>query len=229
MVGAAGLGAIGLLDDDRTVDPRFRFLAETVAAVLAVVVGLRIHATGIEALDILVTIIWIVGVTNAFNLLDNMDGLAAGVSAVAALSVFALAILRPPAGGGHPGRRPSPAPAWGSSSTTARRPRSSWATPAACSSASSSPSSPSTSARPSLPPVSFVIPLLLLAIPVLDTTVVTVARLRRGRPVSQGGRDHLSHRLAKRGLERRRPSSCSSAARPCSACWPCSPGAGSSR
>ena len=54
-----------------------------------------------------------------------------------------------------------------------------------------------------LPPLSFCVPLLLLAIPVLDTTVVTLARLRRGRPVSQGGSDHLSHRLAARGMSRR--------------------------
>ena len=174
-------------------------------------------------------IVWIVGVTNAINLLDNMDALAAGVSAVAALSVFALAIL---------GRQPVVAtlaaavagaclglprlqPAAGVDLHGRRR--------AACSSASSSPSSPSTSARPCSRRVSFVVPLLLLAIPVLDTTVVTLARLRRGRPVSQGGRDHLSHRLAKRGhAASGRRWRCSSAARACSGRWRCWPGGGSS-
>ncbi len=52
LTGAAGLGAMGLLDDDRTVDPRFRFLAEVAAAALAVGVGVRIHATGIQLFDI---------------------------------------------------------------------------------------------------------------------------------------------------------------------------------
>jgi UDP-GlcNAc:undecaprenyl-phosphate GlcNAc-1-phosphate transferase len=202
MVGAAGLGAMGLLDDDRTVDPRFRFLAETLAAILAVAVGVRIHATGIDGLDIAITIVWIVGVTNAINLLDNMDALAAGVAAVTALSVFALAIL---------GRQPVVA-------TLAA------AVAGACIGFLVYNRPPATifmgdagslflgfvlailtiNVSPAVfPPVSFVIPLLLLAIPVLDTTVVTVARLRRGRPVSLGGRDHLSHRLAKRGLRRR--------------------------
>jgi hypothetical protein len=50
------------------------------------------------------------------------------------------------------------------------------------------------------PPASFIVPLLLLALPVLDTATVTVARLRRGRAVSEGGKDHLSHRLVARGL-----------------------------
>lgn len=202
MAGAAGLGAMGLLDDDRTVDPRFRFLAETLAAVLAVAVGVRIHATGVEGLDILITIVWIVGVTNAINLLDNMDALAAGVSSVTALSVFALAIL---------GRQPVVA-------TLAA------AVVGACLGFLAYNRPPASifmgdagslflgfvlgiltiNVSPAVfPPVSFLIPILLLAIPVLDTTVVTLARLRRGRPVSQGGRDHLSHRLATRGLSRR--------------------------
>ncbi|MEA2900143.1 MAG: hypothetical protein QOH36_30 [Actinomycetota bacterium] len=202
MVGAAGLGAMGLLDDDRTVDPRFRFLAETLAAILAVVVGVRIHATGIEALDILVTIVWIVGVTNAINLLDNMDALAAGVSAVTALSVFALAIL---------GRQPVVATLAGAVAGAClgflvynRPPASIFMGDAGSLFLGFVLAILTINVSPAVfPPVSFVIPLLLLAIPVLDTTVVTVARLRRGRPVSQGGRDHLSHRLAKRGLKRR--------------------------
>jgi UDP-N-acetylmuramyl pentapeptide phosphotransferase/UDP-N-acetylglucosamine-1-phosphate transferase len=203
MVGAAALGAMGLLDDDRTVDPRFRFLAETLAAVLAVVVGVRIHATGIEALDILITIVWIVGVTNAINLLDNMDALAAGVSAVTALSVFALAIL---------GRQPVVATLAGAVAGAClgflvynRPPASIFMGDAGSLFLGFVLAILTINVSPAVfPPVSFLIPLLLLAIPVLDTTVVTVARLRRGRPVSQGGRDHLSHRLAKRGLRRRR-------------------------
>ncbi len=203
IAGAAGLGAMGLLDDDRTVDPRYRFLAEIAAGVMATVVGVRIHATGIELLDIALTILWIVGVTNAINLLDNMDALAAGVSVVTALSVFALAIL---------GRQPVVA-------TLAA------AVAGACLGFLVYNRPPATifmgdagslflgfvlailtiNVSPALsPPVSFIVPLLLLAIPVLDTTVVTTARLRRGRPVSLGGRDHLSHRLAKRGMRRRR-------------------------
>ena len=202
MIGAAGLGAMGLLDDDRTVDPRFRFLAETLAAVLAVAVGVRIHATGVEVIDIGITILWIVGVTNAINLLDNMDALAAGVSAVAACSVFALAIL---------GRQPVVATLAAAVVGAClgflvynRPPASIFMGDAGSLFLGFVLAILTINVSPALfPPVSFLVPLLLLAIPVLDTTVVTVCRLRRGRPVSQGGRDHLSHRLAKRGMRRR--------------------------
>jgi len=202
MAGAAGLGAMGLLDDDRTVDPRYRFLAETVAAALAVAVGVRIHATGVEVIDILITVVWIVGVTNAINLLDNMDALAAGVSAVAALSVFALAIL---------GRQPVVATLAAAVAGAClgflpynRPPASIYMGDTGSLFLGFVLGILTINVSPALfPPVSFVIPLLLLAIPVLDTTVVTMARLRRDRPVSQGGRDHLSHRLVARGLQRR--------------------------
>jgi len=202
MAGAAGLGAMGLLDDDRTVDPRFRFLAETAAAVLAVAVGVRIHATGVEAIDILVTILWIVGVTNAFNLLDNMDALATGVSAMAALAVFALAIL---------GRQPVIATLAAAVAGAClgflaynRPPASIFMGDAGSLFLGFVLALLTINVSPALlPPLSFVVPLLLLAVPVLDTTVVTLSRLRRGRPVSQGGRDHLSHRLVARGLRRR--------------------------
>ncbi len=202
MAGAAGLGAMGLLDDDRTVDPRFRFLAETAAALLAVAVGVRINATGVEGLDILITVVWIVGVSNAINLLDNMDALAAGVSAVTALSVFALAIL---------GRQPVVATLAAAVAGAClgflvynRPPASIFMGDAGSLFLGFVLAILTINVSPAVvPPVSFLIPLLLLAVPVLDTTTVTLARLRRRRPVSQGGRDHLSHRLAKRGLRRR--------------------------
>ena len=145
---------------------------------------------------------WIVGVTNAINLLDNMDALAAGVSAVAALSVFALAIL---------GRQPVVATLAAAVAGAClgflvynRPPASIFMGDAGSLFLGFVLAILTINVSPAVfPPVSFLIPLLLLAIPVLDTTVVTLARLRRGRPVSQGGRDHLSHRLAKRGLRRR--------------------------
>ncbi len=202
MTGAAALGAMGLLDDDRTVDPRFRFLAETAAALLAVAMGVRIHATGVEIIDIALTVLWIVGVTNAFNLMDNMDALAASVSLAAAFSVFALAIL---------GQQPVVATLAAAVTGAClgflaynRPPASIFMGDAGSLFLGFVLAILTINVSPSLtPPISFVVPLLLLAIPVLDTTVVTLARLRRGRPVSQGGSDHLSHRLAKRGMRRR--------------------------
>ena len=100
--------------------------------------GLQLHLSGYPALDVLLTLFWIVGITNAFNLLDNMDGLSAGIAAIAAgfrlvfflndgdLQAAQMAAAVVGACVGFLVHNFNPA-------------RSSWATPAACSSASSSP------------------------------------------------------------------------------------------
>ncbi len=200
---AAVLGTIGLVDDDRTVDFRWRVLAEVAAATLAVVIGVRVHITGVTGLDMGLTVVWIVGVTNSLNLLDNMDGLAGGVGATAGSAVFFLAIF-----GRQPGVATLAAALVGAclGFIVYNRPPASIfmgdtgslfvgfvlailtivVTPAVT------------------PPFSFAIPLMLLALPVLDTTMVTLSRLRRGRRVSLGGRDHLSHRLVATGMSRAR-------------------------
>ena len=200
---AALLGAIGLLDDDRTVDPRWRFLAEVAAATVGVAIGLRVHVTGVVPIDIALTLVWTVGVTNSLNLLDNMDGLAAGVGMVAAWAVFVLAIF---------GRQPAPAAlaaalagaclAFGAYN---RPPASIFMGDAGSLFVGFVLAVLTIDVSPALtPPFSFAIPLMLLALPVLDTATVTLSRLRRGRPVSLGGSDHLSHRLVARGLSRGR-------------------------
>jgi UDP-GlcNAc:undecaprenyl-phosphate/decaprenyl-phosphate GlcNAc-1-phosphate transferase len=200
-LGAGFLGTVGLLDDDRTVEPRNRLLLELAIASLALFLGLRVSATGVPVLDVAVTLVWIVGITNAFNLLDNMDGLAGGVGAIAAAAVFVLAALadqeltvgvaaavvgaclgflvynRPPARI-FMGDTGSLFLGFSVAVLTIK-------------------------VDPVLtPPASFAVPLILLALPVLDTATVTLARLRRGRRVSIGGRDHLSHRLVALGLSR---------------------------
>ncbi len=196
------LGAIGLVDDDRTVSPVYRFAAEVVAAAIATAAGLRIHATGIDAFDVAITMLWIVGITNALNLLDNMDGLAAGLTTVASTAVFALAVA-------------AEQPVIASLAA---------ATAGACLGFlvfNSPPASIFMGDSGSLflgfllavttidvdsaliAPTSFLIPLMVLAIPVLDTTMVTIGRLRRRRSVFMGGRDHLSHRLVANGRTRK--------------------------
>lgn len=200
VLAAALLGTMGLIDDDHHVEPLTRLAAEIAAAGVAVVVGLRIHVTGVVVLDVALTVVWIVGVTNAFNLLDNMDGLAAGVAGVAATAVFALAVL---------GDQPVVATLAAS-------------TMGACYGFLAYNRPPATifmgdtgslflgfvlavltvdlNLNPLGPPFSFAVPLMLLALPVLDTTTVTLARMRRGKAVSEGGKDHLSHRLVARGF-----------------------------
>jgi UDP-GlcNAc:undecaprenyl-phosphate GlcNAc-1-phosphate transferase len=196
---AAGLGIVGLLDDDRDLPPRHRLLSQALAAGLALSVGVQAHVTGVRPVDALITIIWIVGITNAINLLDNMDGLAGGTSAIAGGAVAILALA-----GGQPSvaRLAAALARAGVGFLVYNRP-------------------PATlfmgdagrlvlgvvlavvvlEVDPGLtPPATFLVPLLLLALPVLDTTTVVLARLRRKRPVDAGGKDHLSHRLLSRGL-----------------------------
>ena len=153
-------------------------------------------------------LLWLVGMTNAFNLLDNMDGLAATLAAIAFgvlrvdaatvhpdHRVLVLALARAPRVCGLPAVQPAPG----------RAPRSSsWATAARRCSASRSPRSASRRAgrSPTSTVATLLLPMLVLAVPILDTTLVTVVRLLDGRPVYQGGRDHSSHRLVRFGALR---------------------------
>jgi UDP-GlcNAc:undecaprenyl-phosphate/decaprenyl-phosphate GlcNAc-1-phosphate transferase len=202
-LGAAVIGAVGLLDDDRTVDPRIRFAVELGVAAVVTAFGLRIHATGIFAIDVALTLLWLVGVTNAFNLLDNMDGLAAGVAAAAAAAVFALAIMGP-----QPLVATVAAAVVGACLAFLgfnRPPASIFMGDAGSLFLGFVLAVLTISVNPALdPPFSFAVPLVLLALPVLDTSTVTLARLRRGLKVSLGGKDHLSHRLVALGLSRGR-------------------------
>ncbi len=196
---AVTLGAVGLLDDDRNVPPGVRFVAEVAAASLAVAVGLRIHATGVAVIDMTLTVVWILGITNALNLLDNMDGLAAGVAGTAAVGVFFLAILN--------GQEVVATVSAGLAGACAgflvynRRPASIFMGDAGSLFLGFSLAVLAIDVSPGLTqPVSFIVPVMLLGLAVLDTTTVTLSRLRRGRSVATGGKDHLSHRLVALGV-----------------------------
>ena len=102
---------------------------EAAAGVALWIAGVRAGFFGVAALDLALTVLWVVAVTNAVNLLDNMDGLASGVAAVSALGFFAIAAARGRLPGGVVRARAWPARAWGSCATTSRRRGSSWGTP----------------------------------------------------------------------------------------------------
>jgi UDP-GlcNAc:undecaprenyl-phosphate GlcNAc-1-phosphate transferase len=197
---AAGLCAIGLLDDRRQVRVTTRLAVQLLCAAAVVGAGLRADVTGLPAVDVPLTIVWIVGITNALNLLDNKDGLAAGTAATAGGAAVALAT--------HAGQPVSTALAAGLTGACLgfllynRPPASIFMGDAG-----------SLFLGYSLAVLAvelqaeggqaleggWALPLLLLAVPILDTATVTTARRRRGRPISEGGRDHLSHRLIARG------------------------------
>jgi UDP-GlcNAc:undecaprenyl-phosphate GlcNAc-1-phosphate transferase len=199
VAGAVVLGTVGLVDDRRTVDLRIRLVLELGMAAIAVGVGMRLSLTGVTAIDALLTLTWIVGITNAFNLLDNMDGLASGVAAAGAGGVLVLAVL------GHRHAAVGIAAAVIGAClgflVYNRRPASIFMGDTGSLFLGFVLAILVMRADPALgPPRSAVVPLLLMGVPALDTATVTMARLRRRRPVSLGGKDHLSHRLVALGV-----------------------------
>jgi UDP-GlcNAc:undecaprenyl-phosphate GlcNAc-1-phosphate transferase len=87
MGASAFLFLVGLVDDIFSIRPYQKLIGQFIGAGVLVFYGLKVPLTGYEIVDIWLTVFWIVGITNAINLLDNMDGLAAGISAIAAVSL----------------------------------------------------------------------------------------------------------------------------------------------
>ncbi len=204
--GCAILFVAGLLDDLYSLGPLPKLAAQCAAAGLVIASGLTI--SGLISNDFLagtVALVWLVGLTNAFNLLDNMDGLAATLAGIAALffavdaatvhentAVLALSIALACACAGflpfNLRPRRSAAVFMGDSGSqvigfalAALGLTASWKVAGTT-------------------VATLLLPILVLAVPILDTTLVTVVRLLDGRPVYQGGRDHASHRLVYHGL-----------------------------
>src|SRR5688500_13259976 len=94
----ASLFVVGLVDDFVRLKPSTKLTAQIAVACIAVTFGVTLQWTGSAVVNALSTIVWIVGIANAVNLLDNMDGLCAGVSGIAALS-FAAGGMEPGLGG----------------------------------------------------------------------------------------------------------------------------------
>ena len=100
LAGFLGLGVllavVGLIDDlGKGLTPWLRLLLEAAAGVGVWWLGISPHLAGMpKPVDALVTVVWVVGITNAFNLLDNMDGLSAGIAIIAALAVFGVTLLQ---------------------------------------------------------------------------------------------------------------------------------------
>src|ERR1044071_9199858 len=85
--GSSILFVVGLVDDLLHIKPYQKLIGQLIGASLVVGTGLKMPLTGYELIDIWITIFWIIGITNAINLLDNMDGLAVGISTIAAISL----------------------------------------------------------------------------------------------------------------------------------------------
>jgi UDP-GlcNAc:undecaprenyl-phosphate/decaprenyl-phosphate GlcNAc-1-phosphate transferase len=202
--GGTLLFVIGLIDDFRHLRPHTKLIAQILAACVLVFGGVQIGTPWLAAVSIPVTISWVVGITNAFNLLDNMDALSAGTAVIAAAFLFAFsletnnlntAILCLAVGGGALGfliYNFNPARIFmGDSGSMYLGFTLSGIT--------------LLGTREMASDIFFVllVPAAMMGLPIMDTTLVTIVRTLEGRPLSQGGRDHLSHRLVAVGLSER--------------------------
>jgi UDP-GlcNAc:undecaprenyl-phosphate/decaprenyl-phosphate GlcNAc-1-phosphate transferase len=206
IIPALFLGAVGLFDDLRSLPAWPRLVVQTMVGTLIALVLVQTGTLGIafesNVINTLVTIFWIVGICNSINFFDNMDGAASGAVAIAALGVFfiafdrgqvllsALTIVTVGATIGFLMWNKSPAKIYmGDAGALFLGVIISVAT---------------IRLNPGITPAwqSLAIPLMLLAIPLLDTCVAVFSRLARGLSPLTGGKDHLSHRLVRAGLTR---------------------------
>lgn len=194
---------LGVIDDARGLRPSSKIVGQTIIASGVALGGLRVEIVDLAPLSFMLTVVWFVGLMNAVNLIDNMDGLSAGVAAIAAGVLVFMAPAEP-----------------------------SWirllaaGTAGACVGFLVHNFPPArvymgdagsmvlgfvlaalglllTNAAASNVALAVLGPLLVLGLPIFDTMLVTLARRLEGRPVSSGGRDHTSHRLVAHGLSER--------------------------
>jgi UDP-GlcNAc:undecaprenyl-phosphate GlcNAc-1-phosphate transferase len=195
--------AMGLIDDLRGLSPVFRFVVGLGLATVLVAYGVVLESPLPDWLDMIMSVVWILGMTNAFNLLDNIDGLAAGTAAIASGAFFVIAILND--------QQYSALLAIGLAGAMLGFLRSNFAPATIYMGDAGSLFIGFMMAYLGLKmrtnvteiPQLFA-PVLVLGVAVLDTTVVVVSRLRRGLSPFTGGQDHLSHRFLRLGLSVRR-------------------------
>jgi UDP-GlcNAc:undecaprenyl-phosphate/decaprenyl-phosphate GlcNAc-1-phosphate transferase len=204
LAGASLMFFVGLVDDIRPLSPPTKIIAQILAGSILVFAGYRIEFFTVELLNILITFGWLIAITNAINLLDNMDGLAGGISLIVALflvyffarvpgqqtyfylvlvlcgAIASFLIFNFPPAKIFMGDNGSLFLGFILAASAVVR-------------------------RASASNVFAVlgIPLLLFLLPILDTLLVTVTRVLRGQSPVQGGRDHTSHRLIAFGLNER--------------------------
>jgi len=194
------VAGLGFIDDIRSLNPWLRLLAQTLLALLVWWTGTQVGFTKVTWLDAAITVMWIVGLTNAMNLLDNSDGLAASTTLVAALGTGIVAVIY--------GQYFVGALSFALAGTAAGFLWHNWY-PATVYLGDAGAyflgfllAIVTLRLRPVgiALPWSALIPVLLVFVPILDTTFVVVRRLLERRHPFTPGRDHLSHVLMDRGL-----------------------------
>jgi UDP-GlcNAc:undecaprenyl-phosphate/decaprenyl-phosphate GlcNAc-1-phosphate transferase len=194
-IGATLLFIMGLMDDFKNIKPQTKLVGQILSASVVTFLGFRLHWFDSLTLDTIATMFWVVGVTNAFNLIDNMDGLCAGTGMVASATLavlfhsvapeaFHLALILAGALAGFLVYNFKPAKIFmGDCGSLV----------VGFSISLLALYYPETG--PSSYLATIAVPVLILLVPILDTSLVTIIRLLSGRKASTGGRDHTSHRL----------------------------------
>jgi UDP-GlcNAc:undecaprenyl-phosphate GlcNAc-1-phosphate transferase len=192
----------GLIDDGVDLSPIYKLIGQVIAAGVVIYFGVQVHITRVGWLDLVISFVWLVGLTNAFNFVDSMDGLAVGLAGIASaffmlvnidsfqpnLATIAAVLLGTTIGSflltSPPAKMflgDSGAQALGISLASIGIAY----TPGAA----------------GLPQeVSWFTPILVLGIPIFDMFLVVVSRLRRRQPIYMAATDHLYHRLTMLGL-----------------------------
>jgi UDP-GlcNAc:undecaprenyl-phosphate GlcNAc-1-phosphate transferase len=205
VAGATLISIVGILDDAGKLHHQFKFrIGIPAASIILVLTGIHITLFEQTLINYGMTLLWVIGIVSAFNILDNMDGICAGVASVASLFFVVNAIINEQylvmslasavmgASIGFLVYNFHPATVFmgdigalfiGFMMATVGVKLRFLNTPET---------------------VSWMIPVLILIVPIFDTTLVTISRIRRGLvPFSTPGKDHLSHRLANVGLKPR--------------------------
>jgi UDP-GlcNAc:undecaprenyl-phosphate GlcNAc-1-phosphate transferase len=201
------LGIVGLIDDRRALPPLPRFIAQTAAglftAALIIATDTVGNPSGNSLLDAVITVVWIVGICNSINFFDNLDGGAAGAIAATSFGLFLIAY--------NNGQYLISATSitifaamlgfliWNKSPAKIYMGDAGALFLGAVIAVLTIRLDPEVQSKT----ISFAIPLLLLAVPILDTSVAVTSRIRRSRSIFQGGHDHLSHRLMRKGFTKR--------------------------
>jgi len=201
LLGGLAMMIVGFEDDRRDIGPLLKVLVEIAAAVALWLVGVRVTLFDVATLDLMLTVIWIIAITNAVNLIDNMDGLASGTAAIAATTfaviagfrgdvlVAGLALAVAGASLGFLRHNFPPARIFLGDAGSLLLGfllaalalkldlvgTTGW--------------------------VHAAVPVLILGMPIFDTVLVVIARVSEGRKVYVGGTDHSSHRLVLAGLD----------------------------
>jgi UDP-GlcNAc:undecaprenyl-phosphate GlcNAc-1-phosphate transferase len=196
---------VGLTDDLLHTKPYQKLIGQVMGSAFVIYYGLSLPWTNYSALNMALTIFWLIGITNAVNLLDNMDGLASGIAVIGSsflalsflntgqttealmLEIFAAVLL------GFLIYNSNPASIFMGDSGSMF---------IGFFLASAALVNVSGGRSRNLLPV-LAVPILVLFIPIFDTTFVTILRKISGRAASHGGRDHTSHRLVALGMSER--------------------------